>query len=102
MFAGVGYGGMLVAGVMSIRYFLPPERQGTGQGLFQATCFGLSAVVVNVLGGVAPRGDRLPRAVRRRCAAVGVIGIAIGWRALPRAGGSITLDEVPMEAEIAA
>ena len=35
-------------------------------------------------------------------AAVGVIGIAIGWRALPRAGGSITLDAVPMEAEIAA
>ena len=101
VFAGVGYGGMLVAGVMAIRYFLPPERQGTGQGLFQATCFGLSAVVVNVLGGVL-HGVIGYRGLFAILAAVGVIGIAIGWRALPRAGGSITLDEVPLEAEIAA
>ena len=101
VFAGVGYGGMLVAGVMSVRHFLPPERQGTGQGLFQATCFGLSAVVVNVLGGQL-QGIIGYRGLFAMFAAVGVVGIAIGWRALPRAGGTITLDAVPLEAEIAA
>jgi MFS family permease len=101
VFAGVGYGGMLVAGVMSVRSFLPPERQGTGQALFQATCFGVSAVVVNVLGGQL-HGVIGYRGLFAACAAVGVVGIAIGWRALPRAVGSIPLEAVPLEAETAA
>ena len=101
VFAGIGYGGMLVAGVMAVRHFLPPELQGTGQGLFQATCFGLSAVVVNVLGGQL-QGVIGYRGLFATFGAVGLIGIAIGWRALPRAGGSMTLDNVPLEAEIAA
>ena len=101
VFAGVGYGGMLVAGVMSIRYFLPPERQGTGQGLFQATCFGVSALVVNVLGGQL-HGVIGYRGLFAACAAVGIVGILIGWRVLPRVVGSIPLDTVPLEAESAA
>ena len=76
---------------MSVRYFLPPERQGTGQGLFQATCFGVSAVVVNVLGGQL-HGVIGYRGLFAACAAVGIIGIAIGWRALPRVVGSIPLE----------
>ena len=101
VFAGVGYGGMLVAGVMSVRYFLPPERQGTGQALFQATCFGVSAVVVNVLGGQL-HGVIGYRGLFAACAAVGIVGIAIGWRVLPRVVGSTPLDAVPLEAETAA
>ena len=82
LLAGVGYGGMLVAGVMAVHHFLPPERQATGQGLLQATCFGASAVIVNVLGGqlhavIGYRG------LFAACAVVGLVGIAIGWRALP-------------------
>ncbi len=100
-FTGIGYGGMLVAGVMSVRYFLPPERQGTGQALFQATCFGVSAVVVNVLGGQL-HGVIGYRGLFAACAAVGIVGIAIGWRALPRIVGSIPLEAVPLEAETAA
>jgi PPP family 3-phenylpropionic acid transporter len=101
VFAGVGYGGMLVAGVMSVRFFLPPERQGTGQGLFQATCFGLAALVVNVLGGQL-HGVIGYRGLFAVCAAVGVIGILVGWRVLPRTVGSLPLDAVPLEAESAA
>ena len=69
-------------GVMAVHHFLPPERQATGQGLLQATCFGASAVIVNVLGGqlhavIGYRG------LFATCAVVGLVGIAIGWRALP-------------------
>jgi predicted MFS family arabinose efflux permease len=91
---------MLVAGVMAIRYFLPPERRARA-GPVPSDLLRSSAVVVNVLGGVL-HGVIGYRGLFAMLAAVGVIGIAIGWRALPRAGGSITLDEVPMEAEIAA
>jgi MFS transporter, PPP family, 3-phenylpropionic acid transporter len=101
LFAGVGYGGMLVAGVMAVRYFVAPERQATGQGLFQATCFGAAAVVVNVVGGQL-HGVIGYRGLFALCAAVGLIGIVIGWRALPGVGGSTTLAAVPLDTEIAA
>ena len=80
LFAGVGYGGMLVAGVMAVRYFVAPERQATGQGLFQATCFGAAAVIVNVVGGPAPWRHRVSRAVRA-CAR------RSGWSGSRSAGG---------------
>ena len=101
LFAGVGYGGMLVAGVLAVRYFVAPERQATGQGLFQATCFGAAAVIVNVVGGQL-HGVIGYRGLFALCAAVGLVGIAIGWRALPGAGGSTTLAAVPLDTEIAA
>jgi len=49
---GIGFAGMLVAGVITMRALLPPRLQGTGQTLFQATLFGISGFVINVLGGL--------------------------------------------------
>ncbi|MFO1540037.1 MAG: MFS transporter [Chloroflexota bacterium] len=79
-FLGISYAGIVVSGVITMRRLLPAELQGTGQSLFQAVGFGLSAVILNLAGGLlVPRiGDQGLFAV---CAALGVVGILVGLRA---------------------
>lgn len=92
---GISYAGIVVSGVITMRRLLPAELQGTGQSLFQAVGFGLTAVILNLAGGVlVPRiGDQGLFAL---CAGLGVAGILVGLRAFraadpagpwPAAGG---------------
>lgn len=82
---GIGFGGIVVAGVMTMRSLLPDELQGTGQSLFQATCFGLAAVVANAAGGILH--ERVGyTGLFAVCAALGVASAVVGWVAYARAG----------------
>jgi len=49
---GLAFAGMWVGSVLTMSILLPPRLQGTGQGLYQVTAFGVAAVVANALGGV--------------------------------------------------
>ena len=50
--AGIFFGGIFFAFVLTMSRLLPVRLQSTGQTLFQACCFGLAALVANLLGGV--------------------------------------------------
>ena len=50
--AGALFGGIFFAFVMTMSRLLPARLQATGQTLFQACCFGVAAVLANVVGGI--------------------------------------------------
>jgi len=50
--SGVFFSGFFLAFVLTISAMLPPRLQSTGQTLLQSTCFGLSAILANLLGGI--------------------------------------------------
>jgi len=77
---GISYAGIVVSGVITMRRLLPAELQGTGQSLFQAVGFGVSAVILNLMGGILVPwiGDQGLFAL---CAGLGIAGIAVGLRA---------------------
>lgn len=80
---GIAFGGMLVAGVLTMRSLLPAELQGTGQSLFQATCFGVAAVIANAVGGIVyPQLGYT--GLFALCAAAGVAGAMLAWWAYGR------------------
>lgn len=92
-FSGLGYAFVIVAGVLTIRRILPAELQGTGQTLLQTTCFGVTGIVVSAAGGALH--DAIGFAgVFALAAALGFVGIAVGWlgyaRALPTDAPRIT------------
>lgn len=83
---GVAFGGMLVASVLTMRSLLPAELQGTGQSLFQATCFGVAAVIANAVGGlVYPHVGYT--GLFALCAAAGVAAAIVAWWAYGRTDG---------------
>ena len=65
LLAGVGYGGMLVAGVMAVRFFLPPERQGDRAGPVPGDLFRRLGRDRQRRGRSAARHHRVPGPVRR-------------------------------------
>ena len=83
---GVAYASMTVGVVLTMAAILPPELQATGQGLFQTTAFGATAVVANVVGGLlySTVGSG---AVFGLGAIVAAIGGVVGWFAFPRGMG---------------
>ena len=48
---GIGYSGMLLASVLSIRAIVPDELQATGQALFQSVSYGLAIAIAALAGG---------------------------------------------------
>jgi MFS family permease len=50
--SGVFFGGILIVFVLTIAQLLPAHLQSTGQTLFQATTFGVAAVIANLVGGL--------------------------------------------------
>jgi PPP family 3-phenylpropionic acid transporter len=48
---GFAFAGLWVGSVLTMAVLLPPRLQGTGQGLYQVTAFGVAAVLANVFGG---------------------------------------------------
>lgn len=49
---GIGFSGMLLASVLSIRAIVPDELQATGQALFQSVSYGLAIAVAALVGGL--------------------------------------------------
>jgi MFS family permease len=80
---GIAYASMTVGVVLTMAAILPPGLQATGQGLFQTTAFGATAVVANVLGGFlySTVGSG---AVFGLGAITAVVGCVIGWLVFPR------------------
>jgi len=48
---GFAFAGLWVGSVLTMAVLLRPRLQGTGQGLYQVTAFGIAAVIANVAGG---------------------------------------------------
>jgi PPP family 3-phenylpropionic acid transporter len=80
--SGVAYAAIAIAAVLTIAALLPPELQGTGQGLYQTVGFGVSAIVANALGGlIYGAGGALPLFLG--CAALAGLGAVVAWRTVP-------------------
>lgn len=80
--SGVAFAGITIGAVLTIAALLPPELQGTGQGLYQTVGFGIAAVVANALGGlVYGTGGATPLFLG--CAVLAAFGAAVAWRAIP-------------------
>jgi MFS transporter, PPP family, 3-phenylpropionic acid transporter len=50
--SGFFFSGIFVSFVLTISIMLPARLQSTGMTLFQAGCFGLGAILANLLGGI--------------------------------------------------
>ena len=75
---GIGFAGMLVSGVLTMRSLLPSGLQGTGQTLFQATLFGFAGFVINVLGGLLYPSIGF-QGLFALCAVLAGCGVVVGW-----------------------
>lgn len=80
---GMAYASMTVGVVLTMAAVLPPELQATGQGLFQTTAFGATAVIANILGGFL-YSTIGAGAVFGLGAVTAVIGCVVGWFVFPR------------------
>jgi MFS family permease len=82
--SGICFGGIVVSFVLTVAQLLPARLQSTGQTLFQATGFGLAAVLANLAGGILYSSVG-PVGVFGGGALCAVIGGAIGFLAVPAA-----------------
>jgi len=83
--SGIFFSAIFVSYVLTISRMLPVGLQSTGQTLLQAACFGVGAILANLLGGIL-YADAGPLGVFGGAAACAVIGGAIGLVALPSFG----------------
>lgn len=84
--SGICFGGIVVSYVLAMARLLPARLSATGQALFQATGFGLSAIVANLAGGI----------LYGAAGALGVFGAGAVCTAI---GGLIGLVALPVKAE---
>jgi MFS family permease len=80
--SGICFGGILISLVLTIAQLLPARLQATGQTLFQATAFGVAAVVANLLGGLLYSAAG-PLGVFGGGAVCTLAGCALGFLVLP-------------------
>ena len=80
--SGIFFAGIFVSFVLTMARMLPARLQATGQTLFQAACFGIAAILANLIGGVlyAAAG---PLGVFGAGAVCAVVGGLVGLVALP-------------------
>jgi PPP family 3-phenylpropionic acid transporter len=80
--SGFGFSAVWIAAVLTMQRLLPARLQGTGQGLFQMTAFGVSAIVANLVGGLlyGSLGSGVFFAV---IAVVTAAATIVGWAAIP-------------------
>jgi len=79
---GAAFAGLFVAIVLTIQSTLPAPLQGTGQGLFQATAFGATAIVANLVGGFVFEAIG-PGFLFALSAVLSCLAVAVAWVALP-------------------
>jgi len=80
--SGIFFSGIFVSYVLTIATMLPQRLQSTGQTLLQASCFGIGAILANLIGGLlyGAVGAEGVFGVGAVCA---VIGGVIGFAVLP-------------------
>ncbi len=79
---GLGWSGMWVGGVATIRALLPATLQGSGQSLLSLTTAGAAAFIANAGGGLLWAGPG-PFAVFGIAAVCTVAGVIVSWFSLP-------------------
>jgi PPP family 3-phenylpropionic acid transporter len=84
--SGICFGGIVVSYVLAMARLLPARLSATGQALFQAMGFGLSAIVANLAGGI----------LYGAAGALGVFGVGAVCTAI---GGLIGLAALPVQTE---
>jgi len=89
---GFAFAGLWVGNVLTMAVLLPPRLQGTGQGLYQVTGYGLAAVVANVGGGILY--ERIGATALFGAATVlALLALVITLVAFPRAGERVAREE---------
>jgi len=87
--SGICFSGIFVAYVLTVARMLPARLQATGQTLLQAACFGIGAILANLIGGIL-YGSVGPIGVFGVGAICAVVGGAVGFMALPTEAGPIS------------
>jgi MFS family permease len=82
--SGLFFAGIFFSFVLTMARLLPARLQATGQTLFQASCFGIAAIVANIAGGVL-YSVAGPTGVFGIGAILAVIGGLVGYVSLPGA-----------------
>jgi PPP family 3-phenylpropionic acid transporter len=82
--SGIFFGGVVVAFVLAVSRLLPPRLQSTGQTLFQATAWGLAAVLAGFAGGYLYQNIG-PVGIFGGGAVCGLAGAVVGFAALGKA-----------------
>ncbi len=83
--SGIFFGGVIVAFVLAMSRLLPFRLQATGQTLFQATAWGVAAVLAGFVGGILYQNTG-PAGIFGSGAVCGFVGAAVGFLAL---GGAL-------------
>jgi PPP family 3-phenylpropionic acid transporter len=84
---GFGFAGILVSGVITMRAVLPAGLQGSGQTMFQATLFGITGFVINILSGLLVPAVGF-EGLFALCAVLAGIGVVVGSVAFGRVVGA--------------
>jgi MFS family permease len=79
---GFAFAAIWIAAVLTIQRLLPDRLQGTGQGLYQTTAFGVAAVVANLAGGLLI-GSIGTTGFFAILSIVGLSAVLVGWLVLP-------------------
>jgi PPP family 3-phenylpropionic acid transporter len=80
---GVGWSGLWVGSVTTMRALLPASLQGSGQSLLSVTTGGVAAFIANAGGGLLWAGGGAP-VVFGIVAAAAVSAALVGWWSFPR------------------
>jgi MFS transporter, PPP family, 3-phenylpropionic acid transporter len=80
---GVGWSGLWVGSVTTMRALLPASLQGSGQSLLSVTTGGLAAFIANAGGGLLWAGGGAP-VVFGIVAAAAVAAALVGWWSFPQ------------------
>ena len=86
--SGIFFSGIFVACVLTVAAMLPARLQSTGQTLLQAACFGIAAILANLIGGLL-YGAMGPLGVFGFGAVCVVVGGGAGLVALPTGAGPV-------------
>jgi MFS family permease len=83
--SGPAFAGLWVACVLTMNVLLPQGLQATGQGLYQTTAFGISAMIANAVGGIVYEDLGSPT-LFAGAAIIAAVSAVLGWRLLPHGG----------------
>jgi PPP family 3-phenylpropionic acid transporter len=90
--SGIFFGGVIVAFVLAMSRLLPFRLQATGQTLFQATAWGVAAVLAGFAGGFLYQNTG-PAGIFGGGAVCGLVGAMVGFLALSGAFETAAVEE---------
>jgi MFS family permease len=92
--SGIFFSGVFVSYVLTMATMLPSRLQSTGQTLLQAACFGIGAILANLIGGIL-YGTVGSSGVFLVGAVAAIVGGGIGFLVLPTDRGPVPEPIVP-------